>query len=374
MMRKYLSSAVAFLLAALLLLTGCDAVTKELDQRFPEASVTEKVDLLETALPDRTGRTYVILLTTQVESADTLSGISLLTFQTVDEAVHWLELPADLYVRTADRTLGDSFRNAYLGELAKESGTTVSATAAGIDALRSLLSTGFCVPIDYSVNFDPEQFADFLRTIENVPITLPEDLGGLQAGDHTLTPAKAAEFLTYDDYTDPTEGQFEARKRFAAALWQQVCKVITTDNLSLYSMELRGQMSTDIPNAGGEDMFFLRRFIRAKGDAFHVTHISTQSVVANGKQYRVLIKDNALRQLNRQMLVYQEEIAAEQFDPSAVFVDHSNQVMKAVYLSSTVLPPLYSMNELLGIVPETPETEEAPATEPATNETGAADE
>jgi anionic cell wall polymer biosynthesis LytR-Cps2A-Psr (LCP) family protein len=233
----------------------------------------------------------------------------------------------------------------------KEGGTSVSATQAGVNALRTLLTTGFNIPIDYSVNLSEEQLSDLIQEINNVPITLPKAMGGFAAGHHTLTAQTAMDFLTYTQYDDPVNDKLLAHMQFASAFWQQARTVITAENLSLYSMEIRGMMTTDIPNTGGEDMFFLRRFLRAEPDAFRLTHVTTKSVYYSGAQCHVLIKNNALEQLNQQMLVYKEPLTTEQFDPSGVFVDYANQMVATVYTTSTPLPTLHTMAKLLNLDP-----------------------
>ncbi len=375
MMKKYLLAAVALLMVAALLLAGCGRVTDALDRHFPEAPATEEDKPISTPLPDRTGRTYTVLLTTQLTTDDALTTVSMLTFQTADESIHWLELPADLYVRVAGNTLAGCYRRAYQTELSSPTGTGVSATQAGIEAVRDLLNTGYSIQIDYTVNLDREQFADLFGTLGNLPMTLYRPLGGLTAGEYTLTAQKAISYLTYADYNDGTQGQFEARMQLVAALRGQFVRVVRPDQLSLITAEIRAAMTTDIPGAEGEDMFFLRRFITAKEENFTVTHISTQSVYHNGERYRVMLKENALRQLNEQMEIYQKDLTAAQFDPSGVFVDPSSQIMQSVYASKTTLPGLYTLTELLAPPPEpAPETDpassDAPQTAPATSDAG----
>lgn len=352
MMKKSFSAIIAGLLAILFLFTGCARVIDELDQRFPEESAVEKVDpVVEDTLPDRVGRTYTVLLTTQLEAAETLTGVSLLTFHTAEGSVHWLELPVSLFIHASGSSLQGHYGNAYRAELMKESGTSVSAMKAGVDALRKLLSTGFNIPVDYSVNLDAEQFADLVQTIGNIPMTLSMDMGGLAVGTHTLTANAATAFLAYTKYEDPVNDKLSAHLQFASAFWQQARTVITAENLSLYSMEIRGMMTTDIPNTGGEDMFFLRKFLRAEPNAFALTHVTTKSVYYSGTQCHVLVKNNALQQLNEQMLVYEDALSTEQFDPSGVFVDFANQMVATVYTTSTPLPTLHTMAKLLNLEP-----------------------
>ncbi len=369
MTKRTFPAILAGLLALILLCTGCGKVTAFLDQKFPEATTTAPGPISpEDTMPDRVGRTYVILLTTQLASADSLSHVSLLTFHTADESVHWLQLPAALYIRTDGNTLAGCYQSAYRAELGREGATSTSASAAAVAALRRLLSTGLSLPIDFSINLDPQQFTDFVTTLGDIPLHLSQSMGGLEAGDHQLNAAEAVAFLQYAGYKDAAEGQYGARRQFAAALWERAVRVITKDKLSLYTMELRGELTTDLPAEGGQDMFFLRRFITAKAEQFRITNVSTQNVYAAGTRCRVLIKDNTLRQLNSQMKVYQEDLEAPQFDSSGLFADFSDPIMQTVYTSSTVLPSLYTFKELLTVEPPATQTEDSPATEPVTGE------
>lgn len=358
MMKKSVSAIIAGLLALVLVFTGCDRVTQELDQRFPETSEVEKDDpVVEDPLPERVRRTYTVLLTTQLEKEETLSGVSLLTFHTADDSLHWLELPPDLLIHATGNNLQGHFANAYRVEMVKESGTEASALRAGADALRKLISTGFNMPIDYWVNLDGEQLSDLVKKVGAIPMTLTEGMGGLAPGEYTLDAKAAMDFLTYTKYSDPATGKLNAHIQFAASFWQQARTVITADNLSLFSMEIRSMMTTDIPNTGGEDMFFLRKFLRAEPNAFAITHVTSQSVFYNGTQCRVLVKANALRQLNEQMMVYEDALTVAQFDPRGVFVDYANQMVATVYTTTALLPPLHTMEELLHLEPA-PEPDE----------------
>lgn len=356
MMKKNLLSAVALLLSALLLLSGCGAVTDALDEHFPEDPTLQEDDQNTDPLPDREGRTYVVLLTTQLESNSALSTVSLLTFQTAKESIHWLEFPAALYIRSAGNTLEGSFQRAYQTELTNESGTGVSATNAGISAVRSLLETGLSIPIDYSINLDKEQFTALCATLQDIPMTLYESLGGLEAGEHILSAQDAISFLTYNQYSEPTEGQLAARRCLIAALRKRAVEMLDKEKLSLHAMEIRGEMTTDIPTKGGEDVFFLRRFLTAKNDDVTLTHISTQSVFYHNARYRVLSKENTRLQINEQMCVYKKDLSASQFDPSGVFWDPSSRVMQTVYSSAPMLPELYTLTAILEPKQEEPET------------------
>ena len=372
MKKHYWFSAAILLLTMLLLLSGCGSVTQFLDENFPENISAEK-DSQDSALPDREGRTYVVLVTTQLESDGALSTVSLVTFQPATESIHWLELPAALFVRSAGNTLEGSYQRAYQSEISQNSGTGVSATKAGVATVRALLETGLSIPIDYSINLDKEQFSALTATLQGIPMMLYEPLGGLEAGLHHLSGDSAISFMTYNQYSEPTDGQLAARRSLIAALRQRAAEILDMQKLSIHAMEIRSEMTTDIPNKDGQDMFFLRRFLTAKNEDFTLTHVGTQSVFYQNARYRVLIKENLRQQINEQMCVYEKELDAELLDRSSIFLDPSSRVMQTVYASAPALPPLYTLASIL--TPEAeeeapPESSEAPSTEatPATGE------
>lgn len=350
MKNQSILSWIAAVLAMLMLLpmaAGCARVTEKLDEVFPEESEAVTTELPEDAkLPQRERRTYVVLLALRAASFDSITTLSLLTFDTEDKSVHWLQLPANLFVHVAETTVAQVFASTYRTEIAKEGVTEMEATDIGMNAIRTLLSRGFNIPIDYYVSFDPDQLASFVGTLQGIPIVLDTPMGGLGAGKATLDAKDLRSFLGYDRYSDPATESMNARRVLAAALWRQAGKVITPESLSLYVAQLRGQFATDIPYSGGEDVFFWRRFLQAAPEAFSITAISAQSIYYNNTACQVMNKANVLRQLNEQMQVYEDSLTNEQFDPDCVFADFSNAVVRTVYTAVAELPQLYTMQEL----------------------------
>ena len=240
MMKKHISALLIGLLALVLVFSGCARVTAILDQNFPQDTEAVQNDPdPDDILPDRAKRTYTVLLTTQLERPEKLTGVSILTFDTANDKVHWLELPVDLFIHATGSDLKGHYGNAYHLEVIKEGATTLSATHAGINALRKLITTGYNISIDYSINLDSEQFTDLIKVIGSVPITLTKSMGGFAAGSQTLSASSATSFLTYNQYSDAVNDKMEAHMQFAAAFWQQARTKITAEKLSLISMEIR---------------------------------------------------------------------------------------------------------------------------------------
>lgn len=348
MMRKMLRVWLSLFLIGTML-AGCAQVTEQLDAVFPENSeqteATEDPDLIP--MPERERLTYTVLLSLRAQSAEQITTLSLLTFDTQQKSVHWLMIPANLFVHVEKTTLSGVFATTYGAEIAKEGVSDQEATYVAMAELEMLLETGFRIPIDYFVSLDPEQFADFVnKTLEGIPLTLSDALGGIGAGNAKLNGKDACNFLNYKGYSDSSAEKMDVRRIFAAALWKRAAEVITNDNLTLYVAQLRGKMTTNIPLNGGEDIFFWRRFLQADPTAMAITQVSAQGIYYNSTSCQVLNRANTFRQLNEQMGIYQEALLEEQFDPEALFADYTNPLVRTVYLSTLPLPKLYTMAEL----------------------------
>lgn len=355
-MKKTLLVCLSLLLIAAVL-SGCAEVTKKLDQIFPENSevttVTDDPDAIP--MPERTGRVYTVLVATRAETDLSMTTLSLLTFDTAVKSVHWLQMPTNLFVHTADTTLDGVFSSTYRNQLATPGNSEAESTHVAMQAVRDLLSKGMNIPIDYYVSFDPDQLASLVTTLQGIPVALNTPTGGFGEGEIKMEAKDVRRFLSYNGYAEATQEKLEARRIFSTALWKRAVEIITPENLTLYASQLRLQMITDIPVNGGEDIFFWRRFLQADPAAVEITRLSTQSIYYNNVSCQVLNRINTLRQLNEQMGVYGEALADALFDAERIFVDDNNALIRTVYQANSPLPEVYTMAEP---VKETPAVSE----------------
>ena len=329
------------------MLAGCGQVAAKLDEVFPEGTVTTTVTETELPLPERERRTYTVLLAVRAREPEQITTLSLLTFDTEDKSVYWWMLPTNLFVHVEETTLAGVFSTAYRQEIEQEGISQMEATRAGMLAMKELVEKGFQIPIDYYVSLDPTQLVSLVNgSLEGVPMTITEPIGGLGIGEANLNGNDAVNFIAYKGYSDSSEERMVARRMFAAALWLRASKVITSENLTEHVTQLRTKMTTDIPFGQGEDIFFWRRFLQADASAVQITQISAQGIYYNGTSCQVINRENTFRQLNEQLGVYQEPLLDEQFDPNALLVDNSYPLVRTVYLSTSPFPQLYTMQEL----------------------------
>lgn len=350
-MKKLLIRSIAFLMMGIMLLggAGCAAITEQLDGIFKEETKSPDKDQQnepEIEMPARKKETYTFLIMSEAVEEAVLDQVMLVSFNTAETSISVLQLPTDLYLHISEQSIEGLFKKRYEtsindGHTQKEAAETAS------EAVVDVLSNGFYTPIDYYINFSPSQMIGLVNTLGGVKMTLPFAIGSLKVGSQLLTGSQAMEFLAFDRYSSMPQGYMDARKIFLAAISNQARETVESEMLSLFVMELRSTMTTNIPSGGGEDIFFVRKWLQTAPEALKVSNLSTQVVYISSTACRVLLKENTLQQMNEVLAIYEEELTEEQFDPRYVFVDYSSDITKTVYHSSAVLPTTYTAKQLL---------------------------
>lgn len=351
MMNKLLIRSIALLLIAVMMLgmVGCAAVTQQLDSIFRKETTAPQDDIQaepEIEMPARAKETYTILLLTEAVENGRLDNLMLISFNTATPELSILQLPTDLYLHIAEFSAEGLFKQRYEASIA-DGHTEKDSVATAAEAVVEVLSSGFNTPIDYYINFTGAQLSALVNTLGGIKMAVPFTMGSLSTGTQTLSGSQVLEFLAYEQYSDMPQTYMDARKLLTAAISSRVRDAVETEMLSLFVLELRSEMVTNIPSEGGEDIFFVRKWLQTAPTAFRIANISTQLVYINSTACRVLIEGNTLTQMNELLGLYDGELNDEQFDPKYVFVDYSSDVAKAVYNSSAVLPSSYTARQLL---------------------------
>ncbi len=349
-MKKRLIRSMAFLLIGMMLLmsVGCGVITQKLDSIFKtetDSPSDNLVDELEQSMPDRAKETYTLLILTECGEASVLDHAMLVSFNTSTPTISALQLPTDLYLHVAEQSVQGVFGKQYETSV-KDGRTAKEAAADAAIAVKDILASGFHMPIDYYINFSAEQLSALINTLGGVELTVPFTMGSLKAGKQTLSGSQTIDFLGYDSFSNMPQTYMDARKLVTAAIYDKARESVESEMLSLFVMELRSEMTTNIPSSGGEDIFFVRKWLQTEPESFQISNVSTQVVYISSSSCRILVKSNTLKQMNELLKVYQEELTDAQFDPRYVFIDYSSDVAKAVYNSSAALPATYTAAQL----------------------------
>lgn len=343
------SAALLVMIAMLMGSAGCAAITEKLDSFFKEGEATADPSQLtepEIEMPAKVKETYTFLLLTEATDDSLIDHVMLLSFNTATPSISLLQLPTDLYLHISEQSIEGLFQKRYDAALAdghteKESAQTAS------EAVVDVLSSGFHTPIDYYIHFSAAQFAGLVNTLGGIDLTIPFTMGSLKAGEQTLSGEQAVEYLAFKEYSDLPQTYYDAGKLITTAVFNEAKETVESEMLSLFVMELRTLMTTNVPSEGGEDIFFVRKWLQTDTSAFRIANLSTQVVYISSSACRVLLEGNTITQMNELLRIYEEALTADQFDPRHVFVDYSSNVAKAVYNSSATLPTTYTAKQLL---------------------------
>lgn len=350
-MNKLLIRSASLLLIAVMMITmvGCAAITEGLDGIFKEETAAVDDTLQqepEIEMPTRTKENYTILILTEAVEKAKLDNAMLVSFNTAKPSISILQLPTDLYLHISELSMEGLFKQRY-DDSVSDGHSDKEAAADAAEAVVDVLSSGFYTPIDYYINFSSAQLAELVNVLGGVKLNLPFAIGSLAMGTQMLSGSQALEFLAFDGYSEMPDTYMDARKLLTAAIFEQARETVEADMLSLFVMELRAAMTTDIPSSGGEDIFFVRKWLQTEPAEVKIASASTQAVYISSASCRVLLKSNTLTQMNELLGLYEEELTPEQFDPRHVFVDNSSDVSRAVYNSSASLPTTYTARQLL---------------------------
>lgn len=340
------SAALLVLIATLVGCVGCAAITDKLDSIFREETTAVDPSRLtepEIEMPAKVKETYTFLIMVEATDDSVLDRALLLSFNTALPSVAALQLPTDLYLHISEQSIEGLFQNRYDAALAAGQTEKESAQAAS-ESLVDVLSSGFHTPIDYYIHFTAAQFAGLVNTLGGVELTIPFTMGSLRPGAQTLGGEQAVEYLAHDSYSE--QSYYDAGKLMTTAIFSEAKEKVESEMLSLFVMELRTLMTTNIPSDGGEDIFFVRKWLQTDLKEFRIANLSTQVVYISSSACRVLLEGNTVTQMNELLKIYEEELNADQFDPRYVFVDYSSKVAKAVYNSYAELPTIYTAKQI----------------------------
>ncbi len=149
-----------------------------------------------------------------------------------------LSIPRDLWVEIPGEGQGRINAAHYIAEI-NQPGT-------GGAAAKLVVSQAFGVPVHYYVRVRFQGLRGFVNALGGVTLNLPQETGGLPAGEHHLDGKAALDFVRYratdDDFQRMARGQL-----FVRALLREMLKPKTWPNLPAAAMKAMHVIDTDVP-------------------------------------------------------------------------------------------------------------------------------
>lgn len=286
-----------------------------------------------------------ILMAVEGSYPGSLSSLSLLCIDDNGEPkVSVLQIPVTTFTRSGG-TLGGYYEAAYFRTVS-DGGNISNSVESAVSALRSFIMNTFLVYIDFTVHMTESQLASIVDTVGGVQLDLPQVLmlagHNVQAGRQNLTGAEVVDLRSYTGFSDSFYNNLVMGKQLITAIIASLKANIDKSVLSLCVMDMRANMTTNIPTTGGSDVFIVRRLIE--------TAFSSVSYSMLAGEYSsgvfVLCKERAVNQINEFVNLYTEPLQMDDFDADTDFCDPSDSFMSAIYESGGSTPFVYTGEQL----------------------------
>lgn len=351
-MRAILRSAISttflgILCLSLLLFTGCNDFSFDFlpDNGTTTADPGESEDPAGRLNLPRRPNQITILIAMEGSGAGSLSTLSLLCIDDSGEPeISVLQIPTNLYTRSGG-TLGGYYESVY-NRSASDGSNAENSVETAMRSLKSLLQTALLVQIDFTVHITGSQLAEIVDTVGGAQLDLPRvmnlDGHNVQAGRQILTGAEVVDLRAYTGFSESFYNNLVMGKQLITSIIGSLKSNIDKDILSLCVRDLRASMLTDIPTAGGSDVFLVRRLIETSFASVSFSVLAGE--LSSGVW--VLCRETAVDQLNSFVDLYTEPLSVDDFDADSDFCDPADSFMIAIYESSSALPAVYTGEQI----------------------------
>lgn len=293
---------------------------------------------------------YTILILNEGAVEGELASVFICSIDTAsDNGVNFLQIPAKTYVSNAYGTISGIYSGNYSSAVA-EGNTADRSRERAILAVKSVIESHFCVYVNYYLWANPAMVGVLADKIGGIDINVPFSmmLGGenILPGEQSLAGNTLASFLTYSGFSDAV--RMNVYKTVISSIYQKAKSQVGNDTVSLFVLEIRSSVMTDIPSSGGEDIFFTRKLLGTDGDNVKFTQVYTQicAVSAGVPSAEVIRKSSAIKLINEFLCVYEKELKEDMFDPEKKFTDNVNPLVSIIYTGNGSELPVYTANNI----------------------------
>jgi len=141
--------------------------------------------------------------------------------------------------------------------------------------------------------------------------------------------------MCYGSYKSGSE--LNAAKLLWTSVFYKLKEQVSSDTISLFMLNVRGNLETDVPKTNGVDVFFLRKLLSLDGALYKFVSVDVQILTEGTTSFSVICKNALVQKINSFMVLYETEIEAEDFDPELGFGNSGSAAISAAY-NSTVAP------------------------------------
>ena len=350
-MKRIIINILSLSLCALMLLSMCScAVLDKLKgniEEKPEDETTKEQDnvVVPTVKYPRNNMKYTFLTVVEGFEEGAPAQISYAVFDTKANTLSSMQIPVNTFINGANKTLGDDFKARYTSKSSE--GRDVAVKYA-VESLMAKLKDDLMLVCDYYIYFDKTSMSDLANNLEGVEVQVPFEMrftdGTLiRSGKTELKNDQLWKVMSYNSYAFGSE--LNAAKMLFASTFYRMREAVTPELISLFIMNVRSNLYTNIPKTNGVDVFFFRKLISLDVESYKFSSADTQYVVEGNSQIAVICKDALLKKINSFLAIYENEIEIADFDQGLAFCDTSSMIISGAYNSIAAISTEYTASE-----------------------------
>lgn len=302
---------------------------------------------------------YNFLLVREGKTAGNAETFTLAQMSLDDDSISMFHIPENLFVNYENaKSLGEIYEDEYARVLSLGMASD-ECEIAGAKAVSACLNANLALPIDYHIVMNKDAVKDYVDLLGGVEMSLPfaftTDAGNTYpAGVRKLDGEAIVDFLGYDAFEN-TKSKLNAMSEFLAGIHKKITATLSAENISVHMVQAKPLMSTDLPTKDGYDIFFLRKLISIKPDAWKVSTLCTYPVSTSAGSFEVVRYTTALEQINTFLKVYLDPIKSNSeqisesdkvFDKDALLTDTAQPILNNIYKSQTTLPNVHTADDI----------------------------
>lgn len=343
--------SVSLLAAMLLTLVSCSALDKIVNQNDDGQSQQTTQNNDDENIPkskyERSDLKYSFLTVVEGFKEGVPAQISYSVFDTSAATFKTLQIPTDTFVSGANKTLGEAFKSNY--DTAASDGRK-KAVEYACKALMEVFKADMLLECDYYIYFDKTSLSDLMNQIGQISVKIPFDMRFsdgtfIRQGNTSLDAENFWRVLCYDSYAQGSE--MNAAKLLWSVALKDLRSCVSSDTISLFVMDIRANLFTNVPHTNGVDVFFVRKILALDIESISFSSADVRSIVDNGKYLSVVCKETFVEKINTYLSLYETSVDPLDFDTKLAFCDNSAAMIADAYNSSVAPTVIYTAHQVI---------------------------
>ncbi len=359
-MKKIISLMLIF--AMLFSFAGCAKLEEFFgsDKKTDDDNIIGDSSILTDELSSRIPGVYNFLVVREESTAGDAGAFMLAQINFSEKALSLFHIPENLFVVSENaNSLGEIYEKEY--KRVSSLGLTLNeCELSGAKAVSTCITEIFCLPVDYHIVLNRAAVAtcvDILGGIEiNIPFTFTTSSGHTYTeGVKMLDGNSVFDFVNYD-FFDSEQSKLNAASEALAYFHKKLVSVISSETISLYMVQAKPHLSTDLPAKDGCDISFLRKLISVSPENWQAANLCTAPASTSNGSYEVVRYSAAYEQISSFFNLSYDKIKSNSdsniteedlvFDRDEKLCDASQMIVNAIYKSSTAAPAAYTADQI----------------------------